>query len=172
MNQGRLIGAILMVIGFGIAVIGGLFLAVQVSNKQLSGGGAMVGAFLVFIMIAPLIGFGIFLYVKGGEEVEAFSTMRQQRELLDIVQSRGQVELADMALELGISVDQVKDMVHQLVGLQVFSGYINWDDGVLFSSDASHLHELEACKKCGAAIELVGKGIVKCKFCDTEYFLP
>jgi len=69
------------------------------------------------------------------------------------------------------SVDSVKDMVYQLVGLQVFSGYINWDQGILYSSEASKLLELDKCKNCGGEITLAGKGIVRCKYCGTEYFL-
>ena len=52
-------------------------------------------------------------------------------------------------------------MVYQLVGLQVFSGYINWDDGILYSSEASKLRELDKCKNCGGEITLAGKGIVR-----------
>jgi hypothetical protein len=59
-----------------------------------------------------------------------------------------------------------------LVGLGVFTGYINWDDGVLFSAQASQLRDLTQCKKCGGAVKLVGKGVVKCPYCGTEYFLP
>jgi hypothetical protein len=172
MNQGRLIGLILIVVGFGVAVITGLFLAVQVSAGELTGGGAAVGAGLAFIPVALLVGFGIFMFVKGGQEAEEESVMRKQRELLDVLRSRGQVAVTDMALELNVSADTVKEMVHQLVGLQVFSGYINWNDGILFSSDASKLRELKECEKCGAPIELVGKGVLACRFCGTEYFLP
>ena len=171
MNQGRLVGVILISIGFGVAILAGLFLAVQVNNDELEAGGAVVGAALAFVVVAPVVGFGIYMYVRGGQEAEEESVMRKQRELLDIVKSRGKVDVRDLALEMNLSVDRVKSMVHQLVGLQVFSGYINWDDGELFSSEASQLQALEECKRCGAPIELVGKGVVACKFCDTEYFL-
>lgn len=171
MNSGRLIGVILMLIGFGIAIIVGFWLAVQAGNDEVEVGGAVLGAGLAFIVIAPLMGFGIYLYVTGGQEAEEESAMEKQRQLLDILRSRGQVTVEDMALEMGSKVDQIQDIVHQLVGLQVFSGYVNWDDGILYSSEASHLRELENCKKCGAPIELVGKGLVACKYCGTEYFL-
>lgn len=172
MNQGRLIGVILMVVGFGIAVIAGLFLAVQAgSDEGLSGGGVVVGAGLAFIPIALFVGFGIFMYVKGGQEAEAESEMEKQRQLLDIVQSRGQVNINNVAIEMNTNIDAVKNMVHQLVGLQVFSGYIDWKDGTLYSSEASNLRELDNCKNCGGEIELVGKGVVACPFCGTEYFL-
>ena len=171
MNQGRLIGIILIAIAFGIAVITSLFIAAQLSADELEAGGAVVLAAIAFVPIALLAGFGIFMYVRGGKEAQEESVMRRQRQLLDILRSRGQVEIRDMALELNVSVDTVNEMVHQLVGLQVFSGFINWDDGVLYSSDANKLRELKECEKCGAPIKLVGKGVVACQACGTEYFL-
>jgi len=170
-NTGRLIGIILMVIGFGIAMIAGVFLAFQVSNEEMEMAGALVGAFLAFIPVAVLVGFGIYMFVQGGKEEEVESVMRKQRELLDIVKSRGQVGVSDLALEMKSSVDEVKAMVHELVGLQVFSGYVNWQEGVLYSSEASKLRELTKCKNCGGEITLAGKGVVVCRFCGTEYFL-
>ncbi|MBC6934299.1 MAG: hypothetical protein DWB42_00495 [Chloroflexi bacterium] len=171
MNTGRLVGIILIIVGFGVAVIAGLWLAFQVSSESLSGGGALVGAGIAFIPVALLVGFGIYMFVQGGKEAEEESSMQKQRRLLDIVKSRGQVSVPDVAMEMQISVEVVKDLVHQLVGLQVFSGYVNWQDGVLYSSDASKLRELEKCKNCGGEISLAGKGVVTCKFCGTEYFL-
>ena len=172
MNTGRLVGIILMVVGFGVAVIAGLWLALQVSTKQLSAGGALVGAFIAFVPVALLAGFGIYMYVQGGKEAVEESSMQKQRQLLDIVKSRGQVSVTDLAMEMRVNADTVKDLVYQLVGLQVFSGYINWQDGTLFSADASKLRELDKCKNCGGEIKLVGKGVVVCKYCGTEYFLP
>ncbi len=169
MNTGRLIGIILIVTGFIVAVLAGLWLAVQ--TAELQPGGLVLGAGLAFIPVALLVGFGIFLYVRGGREAELETTMQQQRRLLDILKSRGQVGVNEMALELGLSVDTVRDLVHQLVGLQVFSGYVNWRDGTLYSSDASKLRELERCKNCNGEIVLAGKGVVTCKYCGTEYFL-
>lgn len=170
MNQGRLIGIIATVIGFGIAVIAGLWIASQVA-AGLSGGGALVGAGIAFVPVALLIGFGVYMYVQGGAEAENQSEMEQQRRLLDVVKSRGQVSVTDLALELKLSVDEVKALVQQLVGLQVFSGYINWEEGTLYSTQASELRALNQCKNCGGEIQLVGKGVVQCKFCGTEYFL-
>lgn len=171
MNTGRLIGVILIVIGLGAALLAGLWLAVQLSNQQITGGGAVLGAGLAFIPIALLVGFGIYMFVQGGKEAEHESVMQKQRQLLDILRSRGQVSVSDMAIEMRVTPDAVKEMVHQLVGLQVFSGYANWKDGTLYSSEASQLRELSQCKNCGGEIELVGKGIATCKYCGTEYFL-
>jgi hypothetical protein len=171
MNNSRLIGVILIVVGLGIAIIAGLWLATQVSSGGTSSGGAILGAGLAFIPIALLVGAGIYLFVRGGQEAVQNATMQQQRQLLDILKSKGQVSVSDMALEMNTSVDSVKDMVYQLVGLQVFSGYANWESGTLYSAEASQLRELDKCKNCGGEITLVGKGVVRCKYCGTEYFL-
>jgi hypothetical protein len=171
MNTGRLVGIILIVVGFGAAVIAGLWLALQVSVEQLSAGGAVIGAGIAFVPVALLVGFGIYMFVQGGKEAVVESEMQKQRQLLDILKSRGQVSVREMALEMNVSVDKVSDLVHQLVGLQVFSGYINWNEGTLYSAEAKHLRDLKACKNCGGDIALVGKGVVACPFCGTEYYL-
>lgn len=171
MNSTRLIGLILLVVGVGIAIIAGLWIASQVGSDALGAGGALLGAGLVFIPVALLAGAGIYLFARGGAQAQQQSEMQKQRQLLDILKSRGQVSVHEMALEMGVNVDNVKQMVHQLVGLQVFSGYVNWNDGTLYSSDARQLRELQQCRNCGGAITLAGKGIVVCRFCGTEYFL-
>lgn len=171
MDRGRLIGISLIVVGVGIAALAGVFLAIQVGDDSLSAGGAVLGAFIVFIPVAIMVGFGLLMIAKAGQEAEQETVMRNQRRLLDIVRSRGQVGVHEVALEMNVSVDSVKDMVHQLVGLQVFSGYVNWNDGVLYSSDAGQLRDLDRCKRCGGDIKLAGKGVVLCPYCGTEYFL-
>jgi hypothetical protein len=170
MNNSRLVGIVLSIAGLVIAVIAGLWIASQVAAGMTTGG-AIVGAGIAFIPVVLLMGFGIYLYQRGGEEAQEESIMRKQRQLLDILKSRGQVSVNDMALEMNVSVDTVKEMVHQLVGLQVFSGYVNWNEGTLYSSEASKLRELKQCKNCGGEITLAGKGVVVCRFCGTEYFL-
>ncbi len=170
MNSSRLVGIILTVVGIGVALIAGLWLATQASSGT-SSGGVIIGAGIAFIPVALLVGFGIYLFSRGGTEAAQELVMQKQRQLLDILKSRGQVGVNDMALEMHVTVEQVQEMVHQLVGLQVFSGYVNWDDGTLYSSDAKALRELDHCKNCGGEITLAGKGIVVCKYCGTEYFL-
>ncbi len=172
MNSSRLVGILLLVAGIGVAVIAALWIASQVSAGTLSGGGAATTAGVAFVPVALLVGFGIYMIVQGGAQAKEAGEMQKQRQLLDILRSRGQVSVDDMALEMGVPVAQVKNMVHSLVGLQVFSGYINWNEGgILYSAEASSLRELTKCKNCGGEITLAGKGIVACRFCGTEYFL-
>jgi hypothetical protein len=172
MNQTRLLGIILGVVGLGVALIAGLWLASQVSAGALTSGGAIVGAAFAFIPVALLLGFGVYFFNRGAIEVLDETMMQKQRRLLDIVKSRGKVNVSELAIEMQLTADAVRDMVHQLVGLQVFSGYVNWQDGVLYSDEAANLRELNNCRNCGGEITLVGRGVIACRFCGTEYFLP
>jgi hypothetical protein len=80
--------------------------------------------------------------------------------------------LSDAAVEMQVPREEIKNWVYRLVGLGVFSGYVNWDDGILFSKQASELRSLQSCAKCGGKLEMAGKGVIKCPYCGTEYFLP
>jgi hypothetical protein len=167
----RLVGILLIVGGLALALLAGIWLATQVGSGELQAGGAALGAGLVFIPVALLEGIGLSMVARGATQQREQSEMQKQRQLLDIVRSRGQVAIADLALEMSIPATRLQSMVHQLVGLQVFSGYVNWEKGVLYSEDAASLRDLHQCKNCGGEITLVGKGIVRCRFCGTEYYL-
>src|SRR5690606_12781155 len=107
-NTGRLIGIILIGIGLGVAALAGLFIAVQANSGLLEAGGAVLGAGLAFIPVALLVGFGIYMYVQGGQEAAEESVMQKQRQLLDILKSRGQVSVSEMAVEMQVSADTIK----------------------------------------------------------------
>lgn len=169
MNTNRLIGIMLVVLGVILGIVAGAWLF---TNDGLTGPGRILGLGVVLVvLVAPLIGGGIYLSVYGGREEKRQAEASQQRKLLNIVQSRGQVEISAVAVEMQIPREQVREMIYSLVGLGVFSGYINWDKGTLYSSEASHLRELKQCPNCGGEIELSGKGVARCRFCGTEFFL-
>jgi hypothetical protein len=169
MNTNRLIGIILLVVGLGIGLIAVAWLF---TNDDLTDSARILGLGLaLLVLVAPLAGGGIYLLFSGGQEAARAQVAARQRQLLNIVQSRGQVAISDLAVEMQLARDDIRDTVHALVGLGVFSGYINWDEGVLYSAQASQLRELEACRNCGGEITLSGKGVATCRFCGTEYFL-
>lgn len=172
MNGGRLVGLITIVVGVMVGVLAVVYVAVNMASGMLTAGGGILGlAIALLVIVAPLVGFGIYMLVQGNQDVKAQARAAEQRRLLDIVRSRGQVDIADLAVEMQVSPEALRDMVHQLVGLQVFSGYVNWDKGTLYSAEARSLRELEKCRNCGGEIELAGKGVVTCRFCGTEYYL-
>jgi transcription initiation factor IIE alpha subunit len=94
----------------------------------------------------------------------------RQRKILDAVKTRGKVDIDELALEMDASRSQVRDDIYRLVGMELFTGYVNWDKGVLYSQEASALTG-NACPNCGAQQEFAGKGVITCQYCGTEVFL-
>ncbi len=173
MNSGKTIGIILIVAGIGVCVVAGVWLLVgslgPESNLQISG--AVLGLALAFVIAAPLVGAGVFMLVKGRQEAAEFAEVEKERDLLGMVKTRGQVGIADVSLELDVSRDQVKAWVYDLVDKGLFAGYVNWDEGTLYSQDASKMRGQNKCPNCGGQLELAGKGVVKCPYCGAEIFL-
>lgn len=167
-SSGKIIGIIL--VGVGAVLILAVVLWLLVA-ENLSRGGAALGLILALILAAPLIGGGVFVLIRGAREDKAMAQVAQQRKLLSLVKTQGQVSIGDVALELGATFDQVKTWIYDLVGKGLFSGYINWDNGILYSQQASQLRDETRCKQCGGALSLAGKGVVRCPYCGTEYFL-
>ncbi len=169
MNQNRLVGVMLVVVGLAVGALAAAWLF---GNKDLEGPARILGlAIVLLVLVAPLVGGGVYMLALGGQQARQEAEAARQRKLLNVVQTRGQVRLDELAVELQLPRDRIKDMVHDLVGLGVFSGYVKWDEGVLYSSDAQHLRDLKQCPNCGGEITLSGKGIATCKFCGTEFFL-
>jgi hypothetical protein len=171
MRSGRLMGILLIFGGLAVALIGILWLVTSVTGGRLQVTGAVLGGGFLAVVVLPLIGAGIYLLVRSGAEAAEDAKRTELRRILDTVKSRGQMPISDLVLELGSSRDQVQKEIHSLVGMGLFTGFVNWDEGILYSQDASALRELDKCKNCGGELKLVGKGVVTCPYCGTEYFL-
>lgn len=168
----RTVGWILVALAGVVLALGGLWLASGVAGGQLGRSGAVLGfGLLVLVLVSPLLVGGIMTLSRSRREEREDVDAAQMRKVLDIVQTRGAVKVSDLVLELGSGLPAVQSMIYRLVGMGVFSGYVNWDDGVLYSADAAGLRGLTECKKCGGKLTLAGKGVIKCPFCGTEYFV-
>jgi hypothetical protein len=167
-GTGKIMGIILIGSGVLLSLAAGAWLAFAEGNTR---GGALLGAILLLLIIAPLVGVGIFLLIRGRQEERAMADIAQQRKLLNIVKTQGQVTISDMVLELDGTYDQIKDWIYELVGRGLFSGYVNWEEGTLYSQQASELRGETRCKHCGGELDLAGKGVVRCPYCGTEYFI-
>lgn len=171
MNTGKVIGILLIVAGVGICLLSTLWLGTGYASGSYENLAAPVlGLGLAFVLAAPLVGVGVFLFVKGQREATAFAEVEKERKLLGMVQAQGQVQISDVALELDASRDQVQAWVYDLVNKGLFAGYINWDEGTLYSRDAAQLRD-NKCPSCGGQVELAGKGVVNCPYCGVEIFL-
>ncbi len=170
-GQGRVVGVILILVGLVLGVVAGLWLLSNVASGQLQTTGFILGLALVLIvLVAPTLGAGAFLLIRGREEAREFAEVEKEKRVLNMVQTQGRVRVSDVALELDVSRDQVKDYIYDLVGKGLFTGYIDWKEGVLYAKEAAEM-ETNKCPNCGATREFVGKGIVKCEYCGAELFL-
>ncbi len=168
----RTVGVLLVVVGVGVCLLGSALLVAGLASGQLQPAGAILGLGLLSVfVVAPLIGGGVLALIRDrGERVEQ-AQADAQRKILDMVRTRGKVNVSDIVIELQSDLPAVQDMIYGLVGMGVFSGYVNWAEGVLYSAEAASIREMQQCKHCGGNISLVGKGVLKCPYCGTEYFL-
>ncbi len=172
MNTGKTMGIILIVVGIGICVVSTLVLgAGYLSGNYESIAAPAVGLALAFVIAAPVVGIGAYMLIRGQQEAAEFAEVEKERKLLGMVQTQGQVSIPEVALELDVGRDQVKEWVYDLVDKELFAGYINWDEGMLYSRKAREMKSANKCPNCGGEVELAGKGVVQCPYCGAEIFL-
>ena len=169
-GQGRTVGCILIVIAVIIAAVAAVWLFSGLSEEKVQRTGFLLGLALVAVLVLPLLGGGAFLLVRGRGEAQQFAEVQKQKKILNIIQTQGQVDVAEVAIEMDLTRDQVREHIYDLVGKGLFTGYINWDEGVLYARQASEMRSTK-CPNCGGVRQVVGKGTVKCPYCGSELFL-
>lgn len=169
--MGRTLGYILIAGGVVVALIAAGVMFVPVLEGTRSAGAAFLGFALFSIVWLIPLGAGVFMLWKGAQEAEVAGRASQQRKLLNIIKTQGQVAVSDLAIEMNAGREDVQNLLYDLVGRGLFSGYVNWDEGMLYSEQASQLRERSTCAVCGGQLELAGQGVIRCPYCGTEYFL-
>jgi len=92
-------------------------------------------------------------------------------QLLGRIKARGQIRLDELANELHVPQELLKEWLYMLVQRNKFTGYINWNDNTIYSTEAKNLGTAGRCPQCGGALGLAGKGIIHCQHCGAEVFL-
>lgn len=171
-SSGKMVGLGMIAAGAILGLAGGAWLISGMNEDKLEQSGAIFGLILLLgVVVFPLVGGGIFFTRKGAQEEQQLAKINEQRRLLDIVSTRGQVSIADLVLELKSSRDEVEKNLNELVGRGLFSGYVDWNKGMLYSVEASKLQGAQYCPNCGGKLELAGKGVVTCPYCGAQIFL-
>jgi DNA-directed RNA polymerase subunit RPC12/RpoP len=158
----RIIGIVLIIVSIGIDV----WLAAGLASGARSTGVAL--GFVLFSL--PFMAVGIYLLLSSRGEVRAESRADKERAILNSVTTRGKVSIPDLAIEGNLTRDQVRDYIYDLIGKDLFRGYVNWERGELVSAEAAQIKE-DTCPNCGGHLELAGKGLVRCPYCGTEIYL-
>lgn len=170
-GSGRIVGALMLGAGLIIGLGVWAWLIQGTREDRLEGSGAIFGFILSLLFVVPLVAGGIYFLIKGQAEAKDFARVQEQRRLLDMVTTRGQISIADLVLELKSSREQVQRDLNELVGRGLFSGYVDWDKGMLYSVERSKLQGQQQCPNCGGKLELAGKGLIKCPYCGAEIYL-
>ncbi|MCA9859312.1 MAG: hypothetical protein KC438_06290, partial [Thermomicrobiales bacterium] len=152
-SSGKMVGLGMIAAGVILGLAGGAWLVSGMNEDKLESSGAIFGLVLLLgVVVIPLVGGGIFFTRKGAQEEKQMARINEQRRLLDIVSTRGQVSISDLVLELKSSRDQVERDLNELVGRGLFSGYVDWNKGMLYSVDASKLQGAQFCPNCGGKL--------------------
>lgn len=145
--------------------------ALGLSNDDLESTGFVLLVVLALIVLLPLILGGLYMIFRGRAELKDLAEVDRQRTLLNLIQTRGQVAISEVVLDLHTTRDAVEHSLTDLVGRGLFSGYVDWQRGMLYSVEASQLQGRQTCPNCGGQLELAGKGIIKCPYCGAQIFL-
>jgi DNA-directed RNA polymerase subunit RPC12/RpoP len=170
MGQGKTLGLILIAVGLVLGLAATAWLGTSLAAGSLQASGFALGIALLAVLVLPFLAVGVVFLVRGSAESRDMARVAQERKLLNMVLTQGRLAVADAALELNVSRDQIRAYIYDLVGKGLFTGYINWDDGILYARQAAEMRTTK-CPNCGGERELVGKGVVRCPYCGSELFL-
>ncbi len=169
-GQGKTIGLVLIAASLLMVAVMSVFLFSGLAEGRLRPSGFLLGLAVVLLLALPLLAAGILFTVRGRSESQQFAEAEKQKQILNMVLTRGQVNVREVVIEMNLSRDKVRDYLYDLVGKGLFTGYINWDEGILYTRQAGEMRTTK-CPNCGGVREVVGKGVVQCPYCGVDLFL-
>jgi len=168
---GRIVGMALMIGSVVIFIAFAAWASTALMTTETSSGGMVLGLVLALVVLTPVFGVGVYLYRSGTAEQGQYALVQQERRILNMVLTQGQVTIGELVSELQEPRDNVEEMIRDLVGKQLFSGAINWEKGILYSVESQKLTDGRKCPNCGGELQFAGKGLIVCPYCGSEVFL-
>lgn len=132
MPSNRRYGSVLIGLAFAISALSGLWFATQVTSSSMSTVWLVAG--IVFVIVLIIATMGIYLYIREDviDDNDVESLVQKQRELVDLLREKHQLSIQEAAASLGVSPEDVDEMVSQLIELDVFPGRLDQEQGILY----------------------------------------
>lgn len=127
-------GLILIILGFVAAAAAGFWVAVQMAQGFVQPGEAAATAGLLFLPIGALVLAGIYLRTRQKQVIEPESAVEKQRLLVDLLNARRTIPVSEMAAALQVDEAGLRDLVEQLIRLDIFTGHVDWEQGVMYAA--------------------------------------
>lgn len=172
MNSGRSRGLIAIVTGLFVVVIAGIILSF-LSESVLSLNMTITIGIIIFLLVSPLLGYGIYTYARHTQDVSTATNdeMQKPRQLLDILRHEEQMDVTILASQLDVPLINIKNYIDDLSQLELFAGMTDWHNGKIQLISPQVLQSIQHCHTCASLIE-IHQGITQCQNCQTEYHLP
>jgi hypothetical protein len=171
-GSGRIIGMVLLGVGVIVAILGVIYWQ---STNNTDSAAKNLGMAVCILPAVIIAGVGVWFLMQGRSETTQFAQVEKEKKILNVIATQGTVQLSGVALETNMTMDQVKNAIYDLVGKGLFTGYVDWKAGKLVSADAAVINQAVItgkCPNCGAPQVVGGKGVIRCDFCGTEFFIP
>ena len=99
-GSGRTVG-IIIIIGGLLLACGGSAVSIVSVNVDADGtkGGMVLGVVLSLLVATPVVGLGAFLFWRGRNELAELAQIKQQKKILNMVKTQGQVEISEVVFE-------------------------------------------------------------------------
>lgn len=167
----RWLGLALIAMSLLVLFLGGLWLLAVTLEQGIRLSTLVFGLSLIAVVITlPCLIIGGILLHYDQTRAHEVEEIELERRLLEAVLTRGQVRISDLAIEMNLTRRQVQTYLYDLVGKGLFTGYVDWKQGILYAREAAQMHQ-GTCPNCGGQREIVGKGVVRCAYCGAELFL-
>jgi DNA-binding Lrp family transcriptional regulator len=121
-----------------------------------------------------LVGEGALRAVLDAEAAMVFSPERyaqKQRDVVSVAWGRGKASLAELAAELRVSPPRLHALLVTALEAGMFTGFLDARTGEVVSAASAALRDGRTCPSCGGQMDLAGRGVVVCPYCQAEVFL-